>query len=120
MSKFKLEVTIHEVGDTHGYWIYCNDVKQTDKEIVDLKYKELIDIPFNEFVSEFIDKNDKIYEEGLWELGNRVTYCKLGTSACDCKTIKTPINGKLVIVDDEASNKKKFLNNNLNKNLNKN
>ena len=116
MSQFKLEVTIHEVGDTHPYWIYCNDVKPTDKQIVDLKYKQLIDIPNNEFVSEFIDENDTLYQEGLWELGNKITYCNWSTSACGCKTIKTPIDGKLVVVNDETSNKKKFLNNNLNKN----
>lgn len=110
MSNFALEITYHETGTKHGYWKYCNDIKEKDKIIVDHKYTEVIAIPNKEWVNEFVSNNDTVNDEGLWELGECVIWCNMGTSACGCKVTKRPINGRLIQVNNRKENlKDRFL-----------
>ena len=110
MNNFALEITFHETGTTHGHWKYCNDVKKEDNIFVDKTYTEIIEIPSKEWVDEYVSGDDTVDDEGLWELGQSVIWCKMATSACGCKVTKTPIKGRLIEVNSKNINlKDKFL-----------
>ena len=110
MNNFALEITFHETGTTHGHWKYCNDVKKEDRIIVNNTFKETVKIPSKEWVKEFVSVGDTVDDEGLWELGQSVIWCKMGTSACGCKVTKTPIKGRLIeLKNSNVSLRDRFL-----------
>lgn len=110
MNNFALEITFHETGTTHGHWKFCNDVTKEDKIVVDYKFNETVKVPSKEWVQEYVSVGDTVDDEGLWELGQSVIWCKMGTSACGCKVTKTPIKGRLIeLKNSNGSLKDRFL-----------